>query len=309
MVDEMHTALRKAPKPNLVEVRLYGHLRRRFGPRYKLDVRTPGEAVHALCCVVPGFRQHVGVEHSAPGYKIFIGDEQIDPNNELDRLTNRKVIKIVPHIAGSKEGGLFGIILGAALIAFAVLTAGAGLAAVSLIGVPGVATVGSIAMSLGISMVLGGISQMMTKAPDAPKPAERPENLPSYIFNGAVNTTAQGNAVPVLYGRMEVGSQVISSGLSTSQMPYESPAPEAAAPSTPTVPDGNLPDPTFNENVEVGQVQLGEDGKRYELQDGYTWKEINDDPIDGELAYDEQGGRIQWSASMGIWIPYDSGGG
>ena len=42
---------------------------------------------------------------------------------------------------------------------------------------------------------------------------EQVENKPSYLFDGAVNTTRQGNAVPVGYGRLRVGSQVISAGL------------------------------------------------------------------------------------------------
>ncbi|WP_260627457.1 tail assembly protein [Pseudomonas protegens] len=40
-----------------------------------------------------------------------------------------------------------------------------------------------------------------------------PNNRPSYSFNGAVNTSVQGNPVPLLYGRMIVGSAVISAGI------------------------------------------------------------------------------------------------
>ncbi|MNL81044.1 Bacteriophage lambda tail assembly protein I [compost metagenome] len=43
--------------------------------------------------------------------------------------------------------------------------------------------------------------------------ADGPENGASYNFNGPVNTTAQGNPVPLLYGRMIVGSSVISAGI------------------------------------------------------------------------------------------------
>ena len=42
---------------------------------------------------------------------------------------------------------------------------------------------------------------------------QSPNNLPSYAFDGAVNTTRQGNPVPICYGSMIVGSQVISAGL------------------------------------------------------------------------------------------------
>jgi len=43
----------------------------------------------------------------------------------------------------------------------------------------------------------------------------------SYVFNGAVNTTAQGHPVPVGYGRMIVGSAVISAGIDVDEIPVD----------------------------------------------------------------------------------------
>ena len=40
-----------------------------------------------------------------------------------------------------------------------------------------------------------------------------PNNGASYNFNGPVNTTAQGNPVPLLYGELFVGSSTISAGI------------------------------------------------------------------------------------------------
>ena len=42
---------------------------------------------------------------------------------------------------------------------------------------------------------------------------DSPNNRPSYSFNGAVNTSVQGGCVGLLYGRMIVGSSVISAGI------------------------------------------------------------------------------------------------
>jgi hypothetical protein len=42
---------------------------------------------------------------------------------------------------------------------------------------------------------------------------DKPENQPSYAFNGPLNTQAQGNPVPVLYGELIVGSAVLSAGI------------------------------------------------------------------------------------------------
>ncbi|CAM3536514.1 Bacteriophage lambda tail assembly protein I [Vibrio aerogenes CECT 7868] len=40
----------------------------------------------------------------------------------------------------------------------------------------------------------------------------------SYLFNGAKNTVEQGVARPLLYGKMEVGGHIISTGLTTEQI-------------------------------------------------------------------------------------------
>ena len=73
--------------------------------------------------------------------------------------------------------------------------------------------------SIGFSMVMGGVSQMLFSPPQAQSGGmERPENKPSYAFDGAVNTAAQGNPVPLCYGQLIVGSQVVSAGLSVEQI-------------------------------------------------------------------------------------------
>jgi len=63
-------------------------------------------------------------------------------------------------------------------------------------------------MFMGAAMAFGGISQMIS----AHAPASV-STKSSYNFNGAQNTTSQGGPVPLLYGRMRVGSTVISSGI------------------------------------------------------------------------------------------------
>ena len=55
--------------------------------------------------------------------------------------------------------------------------------------------------------------QMLTKTPKFEAGADRPDNKPSYAFDGPLNTTAQGNPVPLAYGKILAGSQVISAGL------------------------------------------------------------------------------------------------
>ncbi|MCH3763267.1 tail assembly protein, partial [Campylobacter coli] len=67
--------------------------------------------------------------------------------------------------------------------------------------------------TLGLSMMLGGVAQMLSPQQRLLSARDRPENGASYNFNGPVNTTAQGNPVPLLYGEMFVGSATISAGI------------------------------------------------------------------------------------------------
>lgn len=65
----------------------------------------------------------------------------------------------------------------------------------------------------GIGIAAGGVIQMLSPQTKALASQDGPNNKASYSFNGPVNTSAQGNPVPVLYGEMIVGSAVISAGI------------------------------------------------------------------------------------------------
>lgn len=200
----MHPARDPASR-HLTEVRLYGHLARRFGRVFRLDVRTPAEAVRALSSQLAGFRQHL-IDRNEPGYRVYSGRDPVT-STRLHDPSGRATIRIVPVTAGAKSKA-FGIILGVGLIAASFflpitpLVAGFDISASSL------------ALNLGISMTLSGVSGLLAGSPrSTPTSQERPDNLPSYAFNGAVNTVGQGGPVQVVYGRAVVGSQVISAGL------------------------------------------------------------------------------------------------
>lgn len=194
------------------EVRLYGHLGKRFGRVHQYDVRTPAEAVRALCATIEGFRSYL-LEHSAPGYRVISGEART-----LETLAHPAdgAIRIVPVTAGAGRG-LGTVLLGAALIGFGVMTGGAGLSLSAAWAAGGMTFAGYLATNIGLSLVLGGVAQMLSPQPKSSGPADRPENKPSYTFDGPVNTIAQGNPVPVCYGRLIVGSQVISVGMAAEE--------------------------------------------------------------------------------------------
>ena len=186
-------------------IRLYGDMGKRFGREFQLDVQNPAEAVRALCSQVSGFRAYLH-QHAQSAFKVFVGGR-----NAHEALMNpcgsNEVIRIAPTVQGASAVGR--IILGAALIALAVWNpVFLGMSKGVVAGV----------MGYGISMVLGGVVQLLSPQQTYDSAAsERPENRPSYNFNGPVNTTAQGHPVPLCYGRMIVGSAVISAGIETRQ--------------------------------------------------------------------------------------------
>lgn len=190
---------------DLRTVRLYGRLGTQFGRVHRLAVLSPAEAVHALCATVPGFER----EFLADGarYAVFLGRRNLSETDVLHVVADED-IRIAPILQGSKRGGLFQTVLGAALIASVFM-----FPATAAVTVTGKLTVGTVAFGMGVSLALGGIVQMLSPQQRGLSTRDNPENGASYSFNGPVNMTAQGNCVPVLYGEMMVGSAVVSAGI------------------------------------------------------------------------------------------------
>lgn len=196
----------------MLTVILYGFLAEKYGKVHKLAVKTPAEAIRALSANYADFKQSI-IQDGQACYKILAGKENRSDLEKLHVATS-KTIKIIPVIAG--KGGLGRIVLGAALIASSFYLPGTTyFSALSSFSI----NASAIASSIGFSLVLGGVSQLLFSPPKPQQNSgERADNKPSYAFAGAVNVTGQGNPVPVCYGRLRVGSQVISTGLSVSQL-------------------------------------------------------------------------------------------
>lgn len=193
----------------LREIRLYGWLGSQFGRIHRLAVGNAGEAVRALCVVVPGFEKAMtDSETRGVKYACFLGRRSIGLD-DLRLPCGDDAIRIAPIPAGAKNGGLFQVVLGAALIAGAFLAPQMGLLALG----KATAVAAPTMLGLGVSMALGGVVQLLSPQQRGLSSRDSPDNGASYNFNGAVNTSAQGNPVPLLYGRMIVGSAVISAGL------------------------------------------------------------------------------------------------
>ncbi|MTI92158.1 MAG: tail assembly protein [Pseudomonas stutzeri] len=176
----------------LKTIRLYGKLGAKFGRVHRLAVANAAEAVRALSVMLPGFESHMS---NAPGgYAVFYGRENIS-QERLGHPAGKDDIRIAPIPAGAKQGGLFQVIVGIVLIVAGAVT-----------GQPAL-------MMAGAAMAIGGAVMMLSPQPSAAESADSANNRSSYAFNGPVNTEAQGNPVPLLYGELIVGSAVISGGV------------------------------------------------------------------------------------------------
>lgn len=183
------------------QIRLYGELGKRFGKSYNLCVKTPAEAIRALSVLLDGFESFLfKSQENNIGFKVFNGKVQADESDL--KIESTGVIKIVPVLLGGN--GEAKILAGAVLIA-----AGSIITATT-----GAATVGAYFINAGIGMVVAGSVQLLAGKMPSVEPHEKSDSKPSYVFAGAVNTQAQGQAVPVGYGRHIVGSAVISAAIS-----------------------------------------------------------------------------------------------
>jgi predicted phage tail protein len=206
-----HTAAHYAPDERLRTIRLYGKLGIRFGRVHHLAVNSAAEAVRALGVLHQGFNRFMAESKDAGlAFAVFYGKRNIG-KHELGDPPSSNDIRIAPIIQGSKSGGLQ-VVLGIALIAAASFFTG-GLAAgaagsSALFGTASAAW--TVAGTVGISLALGGVAQMIAGTQPGLSTSEAADNTPSYNFSGIKNTTTQGNPVPLCYGEMTVGSALVS---------------------------------------------------------------------------------------------------
>ena len=222
-------------------VRLLGDLGERHGSEHTFfNVRTPADAIKLLCINYPEFRNELATAHeSGIGYRVLQAGVDLNPD-ELHLPIGQNDLIVTPVLAGAGSGA-GRIFLGIALIGLSFVTfggsalfaggtglgtsAGALVTTASATGIyagAGSAAIGVIGASLG----LGGVTQMLSPQPELPNGgvstrndfrATRPESVnrgsngqQSYAYLGAQNTVGVGATIPVAYGKVLIGSHVIS---------------------------------------------------------------------------------------------------
>lgn len=204
---------------------LHGVVGERFGRTFRMDCGTVAQGLRGFGLQVPGFLDAIRagefrVARAVNGTQGFYFFDETTVGMKLGRATD---VHLIPVLAGAKRRGLGKVLVGLAIAATAVFSApaaakggflghnlGAGVFGSSI-------TYGAFA-TLGAAMVLGGVAQMLSPAPEASNYSSRSDEKPSFLSNGAVNVNAQGVAVPLVIGRFRVGSVTISAGMRTEEV-------------------------------------------------------------------------------------------
>jgi len=195
---------------------LEGRMAKKFGREHKFHVEDLCEMLRAMCSQVPGFKRYLSEGHmQGIRFAFFNGKNNIGLD-EFDMTRGGTVYRISAIIEGSKRGGVLQIVIGAVALVAAYFTAGASLTAIGLSTAAATATTTALT-GLGLSMMLGGVVQLLTPQPKYNVGASSStDNKPNYAFGAPVNTVAVGYPVPVFFGEREIGGAVISAGIFSS---------------------------------------------------------------------------------------------
>ena len=219
-------------------VMLAGELGEKYGTHHEYyNLRTPADAIKLLCVNFPQLQRDLMISHhNGVGYKLIQAGAAMG-YDELHLPFGSKPMVLVPVIAGSggDDNSFVPVLLGAALVATAVITGGTSLAfgvgGFSLAsGVTATAGLGlSVAAgNIGVALILGGVANMLSPQPEMPKLSGRrmettnfngpgaqgitrgSDGVQSYAYRGATNTVGAGVTIPVVYGRALVGGHLLS---------------------------------------------------------------------------------------------------
>jgi hypothetical protein len=195
----------------MTNIYLHGELAQVFGKLFKLKVNNVLSALKGVDANRNGFLQKISsLSRNGIHYCIIANNEKIENKNQLIEKKSIKSIHILPIIYGSGEALAFALNLTATVGGQVVLSAAGQI----------VAGLVNMVISLGVSFLMSAL--MKQAAP----PSMGLQNISvggasaaieaagkSYVFSNNVNTSEQGSAIPVGYGRIKTSSSVIFSSI------------------------------------------------------------------------------------------------
>lgn len=194
----------------ITKIHLGGALGKKFGEVWNLYVSSPSEAIKAININTNGkFGEYLRKQGQSKFYKISIANKKNTLNRmELGNSSGTRDIYIMPAIKGNKSG--WGKILAAIVIIIASYYVGGGFSSGGFSSAGFSGSLASAGISLGVSMLIGGIVQLMTPVQDFNANQDATATAGSNIFQGNATAIIQGGVVTVVYGRALVSPMPVS---------------------------------------------------------------------------------------------------
>ena len=182
----------------MTNVFLYGELRNKFGSEFKFRVNSTKEALQAINANRRGFLNETKkLALKGVHYRVIVDDYIILNPKEAEIKKIPKEIHIVPIVWGAGVETAFWMFL---------MEMGLEVATAELIM--------STVTYLAVAAVTAGVMMLLYPQPKPDFNQEVMAGSKSYLFGNKPNNTAQGQAVPVGYGRLKIAGSQISAGIS-----------------------------------------------------------------------------------------------
>jgi predicted phage tail protein len=173
---------------------LHGYLKDLWSEPLELEVESAAEAIKAFCQQTGALNPKLG----QPRHRIRVVG--FDTAEEIFAPTDAEEIHLIPDFAGGKQAGLFQILIGVALVAASFIP---GLNAALWAGAS------TMFLSFGVSMILGGLVQMLSPAPNRDTALGNDPEASKYL-GAPKNTVAIGTRIPIGYGLHQIFGHYIS---------------------------------------------------------------------------------------------------
>ena len=158
----------------MTTVKLHGILAQEYGNTFKLKLGNPRNTLRAINCNREGFlKRFIELHKEGVSYDLIINRKRITTEDQINGFNSPETIDLVPAITGA-----------------------------------GVATVFS---WVAQAILFAAISYALAPKPPEPEALELTASAgkESLIFSNIANVASQGAPLPVGYGRLKVGSQVV----------------------------------------------------------------------------------------------------
>lgn len=194
----------------LRKIKVYGKLRKLLGWEngvYWADVNSTAEVGRFLVANWPHVKKHMIDQF----YKVKAGGYEIGEDEIYDPIGQE--ISIIPIAIGAKKffsSGIGKFIAGALIVAAVIIAPPLAIGALN---------ISSIAMGIGVSLMLSGVIQMLSPQPEYPEGAGEIDPESNFSFSGIQNVSRAGIPLALIYGHeVFVGSVIVSNGVDTVQI-------------------------------------------------------------------------------------------